>query len=159
MIDKKTWLGLVAATIVAACATSPAPKTIADTASAAPQLTKLSKLITDAGMADTLRSPGPYTVFAPSDDAFRAVPAKTLAELSANKDLLRSVLSYHVVAGSVASGDVKDGPAKTLQGSNVALSRAGTFVTVEEAVVTQPDLRASNGVVHIIDRVLLPPKK
>lgn len=159
MIDKRAWLGLTAAAVLAACATSPAPKTIADTAAATPQLTTLSKLIADAGMADTLRSSGPYTVFAPSDEAFKAVPAKTLAELSTNKEMLRSVLSYHVVAGSVAAGEVKDGPAKTLQGANLALSRAGNFVTVEEAVVTQPDLRASNGVVHIIDRVLLPPKK
>lgn len=159
MIDKRAWLGLTAAAVLAACATPPAPKTIADTAAATPQLTTLSKLIADAGMADTLRSSGPYTVFAPSDEAFKAVPAKTLAELSTNKEMLRSVLSYHVVAGSVAAGEVKDGPAKTLQGANLALSRAGNFVTVEEAVVTQPDLRASNGVVHIIDRVLLPPKK
>ena len=159
MIDKRTWLGLAAAAAVAACATAPAPKTIADTASAAPQLTTLSKMIADAGMADTLRSPGPFTVFAPSDEAFKAVPAKTLAELSTNKEMLRSVLSYHVVAGSVAAGDVKDGPAKTIQGANLALSRAGSFVTVEDAVVTQADLRASNGVVHIIDRVLLPPMK
>ncbi|HEY6135597.1 MAG TPA: fasciclin domain-containing protein [Rubrivivax sp.] len=158
-MDKRAWLGLTAAAVLAACATSPAPKTIADTAAATPQLTTLSKLIADAGMADTLRSSGPYTVFAPSDEAFKAVPAKTLAELSTNKEMLRSVLSYHVVAGSVAAGEVKDGPAKTLQGANLALSRAGNFVTVEEAVVTQPDLRASNGVVHIIDRVLLPPKK
>lgn len=159
MIDKRTWLGLAATVLVAACATAPTPKTLTDTMAATPQLSTLSKLLTDAGMAGTLREPGPFTVFAPSDEAFKAVPAKTLAELASDRALLRSVLSFHVMAGETLAGDVKNGPAKTLQGASVALSRAGTFVTIEEAVVTQADLRASNGVLHIVDRVLLPPKK
>ena len=159
MIDKRTWLGLAATVLVAACATAPTPKTLTDTVAATPQLSTLSKLLTDAGMAGTLREPGPFTVFAPSDEAFKAVPAKTLAELASDRALLRSVLSFHVMAGETLAGDVKNGPAKTLQGASVALSRAGTFVTVEEAVVTQADVRASNGVLHIVDRVLLPPKK
>lgn len=159
MIDKRTWLGLAATVLVAACATAPTPKTLTDTVAATPQLSTLSKLLTDAGMAGTLREPGPFTVFAPSDEAFKAVPAKTMAELASDRALLRSVLSFHVMAGEALVGDVKNGPAKTLQGASVALSRAGTFVTVEEAVVTQADVRASNGVLHIVDRVLLPPKK
>jgi uncharacterized surface protein with fasciclin (FAS1) repeats len=144
---------------VAGCATTPAPTTIADTAARTPQLSTLSKLINDAGLTDTLRGPGPYTVFAPSDDAFKAVPAKTLADLAKDKELLKSVLTYHVLAGNVPASDVKTGNAKTVQGANVALSRAGGFVTVEEAVVTQADVKASNGVVHVIDRVLIPPKR
>ena len=155
---------LLAATLAAtatlvACATTPAPSTIADTAARTPQLSTLNKLITDAGLADTLRGAGPFTVFAPSDEAFKAVPAKTLAELAANKELLKSVLTYHVLPGKVAAADVKNGNLKTVQGANVAVSRAGTFVTVEDAVVTQADVMATNGVVHIVDKVLMPPKR
>ena len=147
------------AALLAGCASTPAPVSVADTAARTPQLSTLNKLITDAGMADSLRQAGPYTVFAPSDDAFKAVPPKTLAELSSNKDMLKSVLSYHVLPGKVTAADVKNGNAKTVQGAEVALSKSGTFVTVEDAMVTQADVPASNGVVHIIDRVLMPPKR
>ncbi len=156
-------LACSAATLLAltACATAPAPapKTIADTAAANPQLSTLNKLMADAGLTDTLRGPGPFTVFAPTNDAFKAVPAKTLDALGKDPALLKSVLSYHVLAGKVASADVKNGPAKTVQGANLALSKAGSFVTVDEAVVTTADVPVSNGVVHVIDRVLLPPMK
>ena len=91
----------VALAFLAGCATTAAPTNVADTASRTPQLSTLSKLIADAGLTETLRGAGPYTVFAPSDDAFKAVPAKTMAELAANKDLLQSVLTYHVVAGKI----------------------------------------------------------
>ena len=133
--------------------------TAAATAARTPQLLTLTKLINDAGMADTLRGAGPFTVFAPSDEAFKAVPAKTMAELAANKDLLKAVLAYHVLPGKVTSADAKNSNMKTVQGANVALARAGTFVTVEDAVVTQADVMATNGVVHIIDKVLIPPKR
>ena len=141
------------------CATTPAPTSVADTAARTPQLSTLSKLLNDAGLADTLRGTGPFTVFAPSDEAFKAVPAATLTELAANKELLRSVLTYHVVPGKLTAAEVKGGNLKTVQGANVALGRAGTFVTVEDAVVTQADVGATNGVVHIIDKVLMPPKR
>jgi uncharacterized surface protein with fasciclin (FAS1) repeats len=144
---------------LAGCASTPAPVTIADAAARTPQLSTLSKLIADAGLTDTLKGPGPFTVFAPTDEAFKAVPAKTLADLAANKDMLRAVLTYHVVPAKVMSADVKTGPADTVQGTKVALSKAGTFVTIEDAVVTQPDLVATNGVIHIVDRVLIPPPK
>ena len=150
------WVGAPALLALAACATTPA-QSIADAAAATPQLSTLNKLIADAGLAQTLREPGPFTVFAPTNDAFKAVPAKTMEALSKDPALLKSVLSYHVLAGKVTAADVKSGPAKTLQGSNVALSKAGTFVTIEDAVVTAADVSASNGVVHVIDRVLLPP--
>lgn len=150
---------LTSALLIQGCATSSAPATIADTAARTPQLSTLNKLIADAGLAETLRQPGPYTVFAPSDEAFKAVPAKTMAELAGNKELLKSVLTYHVLPGQVASAEVKNGNAKSLQGANLALAKAGGFVTVEDAMVTQADVRASNGVVHVIDRVLMPPKK
>jgi uncharacterized surface protein with fasciclin (FAS1) repeats len=82
-----------------------------------------------------------------------------LDELTKDKDLLKSVLTFHVLPANVPAAEVKTGSAKTVQGANVALSRAGTFVTVEDAVVTQADVKASNGVVHVIDRVLIPPKR
>lgn len=152
-------LGALAALAISGCATSPSPATITDTAARAPQLSTLNRLIGEAGLADTLRGPGPFTVFAPSDEAFKAVPAKTLADLGTNKEMLKAVLTYHVVPGKVMAADVKNGNAKTVNGANVALARAGDTVTVEDAVVTQPNVVASNGVVHVIDRVLLPPRQ
>jgi uncharacterized surface protein with fasciclin (FAS1) repeats len=98
-------------------------------------------------------------VFAPTDEAFKAVPKKTMDELAANKEMLRAVLTYHVVPGKVMAADIKQGPVKTVQGANIALSKAGTFVTVEEAVVTKADVQATNGVVHVIDSVLIPPRR
>lgn len=145
--------------LAAGCATTSAPATIAETAARTPELSTLNKLINDAGLAQTLSAEGPYTVFAPSDAAFKAIPAKTMDELAKDKELLKSVLTYHVVPGKLASSDVKNGNTKTVQGANVALAKAGTFVTVEDAMVTQADLPATNGVVHVIDRVLMPPKK
>lgn len=146
--------------LLSGCAsTTPVPVTVADTTARTPQLSTLNKLIADAGLGDTLRAGGPYTVFAPSDEAFKAVPAKTMAELAADKEMLKSVLTYHVLAGKVTAADVKNGNVKTVQGANVALGKSGTFVTVEEAMVTQADVPATNGVVHIIDRVLIPPKR
>lgn len=150
---------LSATALLQACATGSAPASIADTTSRTAQLSTLNKLVADAGLTETLRTSGPYTLFAPSDEAFKAVPAKTMAELSANKELLKSVLTYHVVPGKLMAAEVKSGNLKTVQGANVALARSGGFVTVEEAMVTQADIPASNGVVHVIDRVLMPPKK
>jgi uncharacterized surface protein with fasciclin (FAS1) repeats len=156
----KTWLSAAAAVaMLAACATAPSPVTVAQTAAARPELSTLNKLVQEAGLADTLAASGPYTVFAPSDAAFKAMPAKTREQLASDKALLKSVLSYHVVPAKLAAADVKNGPAKTLQGGELALSKAGSFVTVEDAGVTPADLAASNGVVHVIDRVLMPPKK
>ena len=153
------FLPLVAALALGACATTPAPTTIADTAATNPQLTTLNKLINEAGLADTLRGPGPYTMFAPTDDAFKAVPPATLEALAKDKNRLKTVLSYHVVPGTLTSSDVKNGPVKTVQGGDVTLYKSGTFLTVEEAVVTTPDVRATNGVIQVVDKVLLPPTK
>jgi len=156
---RRAWLLAPAATLafLAGCATTTPPRTIAETAAATPQLSTLNRLVQDAGLADMLQGPGPYTVFAPSNDAFAALPANTMASLAGDKEKLKAVLAYHVVPGNVTSGRLKNGPAKTAQGSEVSLYKSGTFVTVEEAVVTQPDLVASNGVIHVIDRVMLPP--
>ena len=142
-----------------ACASMPEPASITDTAARTPQLSTLTKLVTDAGLADTLRGAGPYTVFAPSDEAFKKLPAKTLSDLASNKEMLRAVLTYHVVPGKVMAVDVKDCKAKTVNGAEISVARAGTFVTVEDAVVQTADVVASNGVVHIIDTVLIPPRR
>jgi uncharacterized surface protein with fasciclin (FAS1) repeats len=162
MTLNRRWLvtaGAVGLVVLAGCASTPAPMTITDTAARTPQLSTLNKLIADAGLAETLRGAGPYTVFAPTDEAFKAVPAKTMAELAADRTLLVSVLTFHVVPGKVMAADVKNANVKTVQGANVATSRAGTFVTVEDAVVQQADVPATNGVIHIIDKVLIPPKR
>jgi uncharacterized surface protein with fasciclin (FAS1) repeats len=155
----KTLAPVLVAALISACATTPAPTPITDTAQRTPQLSTLTKLIKDAGLAETLRAQGPYTVFAPSDEAFKAVPAATLQALASDKELLKSVLTFHVLPGTLNSADVKNGNAKTMQGATVSLSKSGSFITVEDAVVTQADVPASNGVVHMIDRVLMPPKK
>lgn len=144
---------------LAGCATPTRPATIAETAAARPELSTLNRLINEAGLTETLKGPGPYTVFAPSDEAFKAVPPATMAKLAADKALLKSVLSFHVVQNTLPAAAVKNGAVKTLQGANVALSKAGDFVTVEDAVVTQADVVATNGVVHVVDRVLMPPAK
>ncbi len=161
LFRRPLWLvtAIVLFSAAAGCATTPAPATIADTAARTPQLSTLTKLLADAGLTETLRGAGPFTVFAPSDEAFKAVPAKTMAELAANKELLKSVLTYHVLAGKVSSADAKNGNVKTVQGANVAVGKAGSFVTVEEAVVTEADVAATNGVIHVIDKVLMPPKR
>ncbi len=157
---KRNWMLLPAAVAMLSlmgCASTPAPRTIADVAAATPELSTLSRLIGEAGLAETLRSAGPFTVFAPTDAAFKAVPAKTLDMLAKDPAQLKAVLGYHVLPGKLMAADVKDGKLKTSQGSDLTLAKAGTFVTVEEALVTQADVPASNGVVHVIDRVLLPP--
>lgn len=144
---------------LAACATAPAPAPLTETLGRAPQLSTFNRLVAEAGMSDELRAAGPLTVFAPSDEAFKAVPAKTMQELAADKAQLKAVLSYHILAGKLAAADVRNSNQKTLQGGTIALARAGDFVTVEDAMVQQADINATNGVAHVLDRVLMPPKK
>ena len=152
-----SFIALTAMAAVSGCATVQEPVSVAETIAYNPQLSTLNGLIVKAGLADTLKGAGPFTVFAPSNDAFTKVPAKTIAALGADPALLKSVLSYHVVPGKTMAADVKNGNAKTVQGANLALSKAGSFVTVEDAVVQTADISASNGVVHVIDAVLIPP--
>ena len=142
---------------LAACATTPAPKTVAGTIAGSPQLTTLNKLVNDSGLAETLAGPGPYTVFAPTDEAFKSVPAATLATLGSDKEKLKAVLMYHVVPRQGA-GRRRQRSGQDLQGATVALAKSGTFVTVDDALVTSADVTATNGVVHIVDRVLMPPR-
>ena len=147
------------ATMLAGCATASAPVSVADTIARDPQLSTLNGLVQKAGMAEMLKTSGPYTVFAPTNDAFKAVPAKTMDELAADPARLKAVLAYHVVPARLAAEQVKNQEVKTAQGANLSLSKAGSFVTVEDAMVQTADVGASNGVVHTIDRVLMPPRR
>jgi uncharacterized surface protein with fasciclin (FAS1) repeats len=157
---KRLLLTLPLAALVAACATSqPAPVSVADTIARDPQLSTLNGLVQKAGLADTLKAAGPFTVFAPTNDAFAAVPAKTLADLGNDPAQLKAVLSYHVLPTKLMAADVKPSNAKTAQGANLALAKAGEFVTVEDAMVQKADIVATNGVVHTVDRVLMPPRR
>ena len=149
---------LAALTVLSGCATmQAAPTSVAETIAANPELSTLNSLIVKAGLVDTLKGAGPFTVFAPSNAAFAKVPAKTMDMLAANPAQLKSVLTFHVVPGKTMAADVKNGNVKTVQGANLALSKAGTFVTVEDGLVQTADAAATNGVVHVIDAVLMPP--
>ena len=148
-----------AAAATAATATpAPAPAAnIVDTAVNAGSFKTLVAAVQAAGLVDTLKGPGPFTVFAPTDAAFATLPAGTVDALLKDPARLREVLLYHVVSGSVASGDVvKLTQAKTVGGGNLAVSVSGSTVRVNDATVTAVDVRASNGVIHVIDKVLVP---
>jgi uncharacterized surface protein with fasciclin (FAS1) repeats len=142
----------------AATAKPAAKKTIVQTAAADERFTTLVKLLKSAGLADALSS-GRYTVFAPTDAAFAKVPKATLDALAADPAQLKAVLTYHVVKGSVpARKVVKLKSAKTLNGASVTIRvKKGTVYLNKTAKVTQADVKASNGVIHVINRVLLPP--
>ncbi len=157
-MNRRSWLLGLLAVSLAGCA-SMQPKTVPEVIASDPELSTLSKMISDAGLTQTLSGAGPFTVFAPTNAAFKAVPAKTMDELAKNKELLTQVLTYHVIPVKAGAADVKQGNVKSVNGANLALSRSGTYVTVEDAVVTKADLNAANGVVHVVDRVLLPPKR
>ena len=154
----------VAATVIGIAAGSAsayaADKDIVDTAVAAGQFKTLAAALTAAGLVDTLKGPGPFTVFAPTDAAFAKLPAGTVDTLlkPENKAKLTAILTYHVVAGKVMAADVvKLKEAKTVNGAMVAVKVDGGNVMINNAKVTTADIKASNGVIHVIDTVLLPP--
>ncbi len=134
-------------------------ETIVDVAAANGSFNTLVAAVQSAGLAETLSSEGPYTVFAPTDDAFAALPAGTLDKLllPENQEVLAQILSYHVVSGEVPSSDVETGMVETVEGSDLDVVANESGVTVNDAKVVQPDVVASNGVIHVIDSVLLPP--
>ena len=135
-------------------------KNIVQTAQAAGNFKTLTKLVTKAGLAATLSQPGPYTVFAPTDAAFKRVPKSTLKSLAKNKAKLRAVLLYHVVVGKVPSSEVvMMRSVKTVNGKSVRIRTSNGSVYVNSARVTKPDVTASNGVIHVINRVLIPPAR
>lgn len=133
---------------------------IVDTAVAAGDFTTLATAIEAADLTETLKGEGPYTVFAPTDAAFDALPAGTLDDLLADPEALASVLTYHVVEGEVLAADVVglDGQeVETVNGESVTITVDGDTVLVNDATVTATDIQASNGVIHVIDTVLIPP--
>jgi len=133
---------------------------IVDTAAAAGQFKTLAAAATAAGLVETLKGQGPFTVFAPTDDAFAKLQAGTVDMLlkPENKDKLVAVLTYHVVPGKVMAADVvKLKEAKTVNGAPVAIMVNGESVMINDATVVKADVDASNGVIHVIDKVILPP--
>jgi len=131
-------------------------KDIVDTAVAAGQFNTLAAALDKAGLVSTLKGKGPFTVFAPTDAAFAKVPKADLDALLADKAKLTAVLTYHVVPGNVMAKDVKSGKVKTVQGSDLTLATSGSGVTVDGAQVVKADIVADNGVIHVIDNVVLP---
>jgi uncharacterized surface protein with fasciclin (FAS1) repeats len=132
---------------------------IVDTAVRAGQFKTLAAALQAAGLVDTLKGAGPFTVFAPTDAAFAALPAGTVENLlkPENRDKLIAILTYHVVPGRVTASQVaKMANAKTVEGSAVAIRASGGAVTVDGARVVSADVAASNGVIHVIDKVLMP---
>ena len=133
---------------------------IVQTAVAAGKFKTLAKLLTRVGLVSALQQPGPFTVFAPTDAAFKKVPKKTLNGLLRNKAKLKAVLLYHVVSGKVTAADVVQlTSATTLNGKDVRIRVSGSNVFVDKAKVTTPDVMASNGVIHVVNRVLVPPAR
>ena len=131
---------------------------IVDTAVANGSFTTLVAAVQAAGLVDTLKGKGPFTVFAPTDEAFAALPEGTVEGLLADPEALAAILTYHVVAGKVMSTDLSDGmTATTVNGADITIGTEGG-VTVNGANVVTADVEASNGVIHVIDTVIMPPQ-
>ena len=158
---RRTFLALTTATTLFAgqAFAESHSKDIVDTAVAAGNFTTLVAAVEAAGLVETLKGPGPFTVFAPTDAAFEALPAGTVEDLlkPENKDKLVAILTYHVVPGKVMSTDLTEGMmAKTVQGGEVTITLEGG-AKVNGAPISTADIEASNGVIHVIDQVILPP--
>jgi transforming growth factor-beta-induced protein len=132
---------------------------IVDTAIADGRFTTLVAAVQAAGLVDTLKGAGPFTVFAPTDDAFKKLPAGTVEGLLADPDTLKDILLYHVVSGKVMAADAaKLTEAPTVQGANITIEAADGKVMINDATVIIADIETSNGVIHVIDTVILPPQ-
>jgi len=158
---KATGFALVLAVLISATGirARAAEKDIVDTAVAAGSFNTLATALQAADLIDTLKGNGPFTVFAPTDDAFKKLPPGTLESLlkPENKEKLRAILTYHVVAGEITAAEaMKLSSAKTLNGQSLAISTSDGTVMVNNAKVVKADIHASNGVIHVIDTVLLP---
>jgi uncharacterized surface protein with fasciclin (FAS1) repeats len=150
---------LTAGAVALGLTTTASAADIVDTAIAAGNFKTLVAALKAADLVDTLKGPGPFTVFAPTDDAFAKLPAGTVETLLnlENKAKLRSILTYHVVAGKVMSQDVvKLDSAKTVEGQSIAIKLGDGGVMINGAHVIKADIEAGNGVIHVIDAVLLP---
>jgi uncharacterized surface protein with fasciclin (FAS1) repeats len=146
---------LIALSALSIAAFAVQAKDIVEVAVGAGTFKTLAAALGAAGLVDTLKGAGPFTVFAPTDAAFAKIPKADLDALLAGKAKLTAVLTYHVVAGKVMAKDVKAGKVKTVQGSELTIGTAGG-VTVDGAKVTATDIAASNGVIHVIDSVVMP---
>ncbi|MEO7137254.1 MAG: fasciclin domain-containing protein [Gemmatimonadales bacterium] len=136
---------------------SPAQGDIIETAVAAGSFNTLAKAIEAAGLTETLKGEGPFTVFAPTDEAFARLPEGTVDALLKDKAKLTAILTYHVVSGKVSSTDVAGmSSAKTVNGQPISIKAKGGKVMIDKATVIQADIAASNGVIHVIDQVLMP---
>jgi uncharacterized surface protein with fasciclin (FAS1) repeats len=135
-------------------------QTIAEIAAGSDSFTTLTTALETAGLTDTLSGEGPFTVFAPTDEAFAALPEGTLEQLlqPENRELLVQILTYHVVEGSVRSGDLSTSEVPSVEGRSINVTVADEGVMVNSANVVQADIEASNGVIHVIDQVILPPQ-
>jgi uncharacterized surface protein with fasciclin (FAS1) repeats len=151
-IMKKT---IIASLLALGMAMSVQAKDIVDTAVAAGSFKTLATALGAAGLVDTLKGKGPFTVFAPTDEAFAKIPKADLDALLKDKAKLTAVLTYHVVPGKVMAKDVKAGQVKTVQGSSITITTAGG-VMVDKAKVVKTDIEADNGVIHVIDTVIMP---
>ena len=149
---KKTF---IATFLALGLALSAQAKDIVDTAVAAGSFKTLATALGAAGLVDTLKGKGPFTVFAPTDEAFAKIPTADLDALLKDKAKLTAVLTYHVVAGKVMAADVKAGKVKTVQGSELTVTTSGG-VMVDKAKVVKTDIVADNGVIHVIDTVIMP---
>ncbi|MGB8337372.1 MAG: fasciclin domain-containing protein [Burkholderiales bacterium] len=129
---------------------------IVETALSAGSFNTLVSAVKAAGLTETFKGKGPFTVFAPTDAAFAKIPKASLDALLADKQKLASVLTYHVVPGKVMAADVKSGDVKTVQGSSIQANVEGGTVKVDAASVVKTDVEASNGVIHAIDTVIMP---
>ena len=129
---------------------------IVDTAKSAGSFNTLIAAVQAAGLVDTLKGPGPFTVFAPTDAAFAKIPKARLDALLKDKAALTKVLTYHVVPGAVMAADVKPGNVKTVEGSALMVGMKGGKVMVDKANVVKTDIAADNGVIHVIDSVIMP---
>ncbi len=149
-------MALMATGASAANPATGAAKDIVDTAVAAGDFKTLAQALTAADLIKTLKGSGPFTVFAPTDAAFAKIPKAQLEALLKDKAKLTSVLTYHVVPGKVMAKDVKPGAVKTVQGGSLTVKADGGKVMVDGANVVKTDIVASNGVIHVIDSVILP---
>jgi uncharacterized surface protein with fasciclin (FAS1) repeats len=150
-----TFKSVVTGLAIAGATLAVQAKDIVDTAVAAGNFSTLATALQAAGLVETLKGKGPFTVFAPTDEAFAKVPKDQLDALLKDKAALTKVLTYHVVAGKVMAKDVKAGKVKTVQGSELTVATA-SGVMVDGAKVTATDIVADNGVIHVIDSVVIP---
>ena len=150
---------LAAAAALSGCASvQNAPVTVASAVAQNADLATFYKLAEQAGLNDVLSGASPVTVFAPTNEAFQSVPAATLDKLAKDPAQLKALLSYHMIPGNVLAADIKENTTlTTLSGVKLGVSKAGDFVSVDDGMVSQADIKTSNGIIHQMDRVLTPP--